>query len=630
MDQLGIVLFVIAIFGWGFIALKLFGHNFLTSFFIGIQLLITLLYAFALADALVLGFYLILTAGVLAFLIGTYQTRTKTNLQNLGISILFAVPYLIFTISIPRSFRFTMSDEFPSWAANIRTMYVENQLGGINSATRGIADGFYQSYPPFQQLFQYFFLRLNGWSEANVQIAQNVLVITLILGATSLILKDKKFPVFIAWVSSIALYHLFGFSFSNLLADGLLAIQFAVCLSLGISNTRKLKDTFLLALLVGNLLLIKPTGFVFAICTIAFATIMLFMPYLSSPRTRFKPLMQNAGKNLMVLFLIPAAYYLSWQVHLREIRITPGASQPTIRNLFSEETHVRWLKTWDSYKQNFFGSLAGEDNLAGISSTAPLIVQRLSISLFVIFVVLSIAHLILAFLEKKQERNKAISAALTLITMAIFYQLFLLALYMFFFGQYEGVRSAALVRYSGSFFLAWSIYVLCLLISQLTSRKRSRLFVPLMPVLLLIAAPSSMAAQASGAYVDTAKLPIRLTVEKLVPRVLKNVPEGSRVYYVHQKSDGYEKYIFSYLVLPIQTNWTCPSLGDPYYEGDVWTCDFPLKKVLDGYDYLAVGQGDMKFWKANSILLARGSRPQVQGLYKVEGDQHGITLREIK
>ncbi len=630
MELIGIVLFIIAIVGWGFIALKLFAYKFLTSFFIGCQLLISSLYLFALVDALVLGFYATLTTGVLAFVIGIYQARTETNLRNLGISIIFSLPYLIFTTSIPRNFRFTMSDEFPSWAANIRTMYVENTLGGINSATRGIADGFYQSYPPFQQLFQYFFLKLTSWSEANVQIAQNVLVMTLILGATSIILKNKKFPVFIAWISSIALYHLFGFSFSNLLADGVLAIQFAVCLSLGISNTRKPKDSILLALLIGNLLLIKPTGFVFAVCSIGIATIMLVTPELLSHRTRFKSLIQNSGRNLIVLILIPASYFLSWQVHLRQIQLSPGASQPTIRNFFSEETHTRWLKTWDSYKQNFFGSLAGEDNLAGISSTAPLVVQRLSISLFIIFAALSISHLGLAFTKEKPERNSSIFAALTLIAMAIFYQLFLLALYMFFFGEYEGVRSAALVRYSGSFFLAWTIYVLCLLISQLTSHRRSRPFLPLIPALLLIAAPSSMAAQASGTYVDAAKLPTRLNVEKLVPKVLKNVPNESKVYYIHQKSDGYEKYIFSYLVLPLQTNWTCPSLGDPYYLGDVWTCNLPLQKVLDGYDYLAVGLGDAKFWNANSIFLAKGSKPQVQGLYKVVIDQNGMTLQEVK
>jgi hypothetical protein len=463
-----------------------------------------------------------------------------------------------------------------------------------------------------------------------VQIAQNVLVMTLILGATSIILNNKKFPVFIAWISSVALYHLFGFSFSNLLADGLLAIQFAVCLSLGISNSSKPKDAILLALLVGNLLLIKPTGFVFSICAIAIATIMFLMPELPSHRTRFQSLIQSSGRSLTVLFLIPASYYLSWQVHLRQIQLSPGVSQPTIRNFLSEETQIRWQKTWDSYKQNFFGSLAGEDNLAGISSTAPLIVQRLGISLFVIFVVLSISHLSLAFMHNKQARNKATFAAVTLITMAICYQLFLLALYMFFFGEYEGVRSAALVRYSGSFFLAWSIYVLCLLISQLTSHRRLYLFLPLIPTLLLIAAPSSLAAQASGNYVDEAKLPIRLNVEKLVPKVLKNVPNESKVYYVHQKSDGYEKYIFSYLVLPLQTNWTCPSLGDPYYLGDVWTCDLPLRKVLDGYDYLAVGQGDMKFWNTNSMYLAKGSKPQVQGLYKVVHDQTGLILQEIK
>ena len=120
-------------------------------------------------------------------------------------------------------------------------------------------------------------------------------------------------------------------------------------------------------------------------------------------------------------------------------------------------------KTWDAYKANFFGSLYGPDNLAGISTTAPNVVRILHISLFSIVVVLALIQFSLAILDDVSQRKKKVKIAVIVLLSAIAYQIFLLFLYMFFFGEYEGVRVAALVRYSVSFLLGWTIFDLVLI-----------------------------------------------------------------------------------------------------------------------------------------------------------------------
>ena len=615
--------------GWATLAGRIFRINKAISLFVGIQLVILSLYLFALVGMLRFGVIFCGAVGVLSLFTYLYRHLRETTPADFAAISLFSLPFLAFTITIPRDFRFTMFDEFPSWAANIRTMYTENGLAGIESATRGIADGFYQSYPPFQQLFQYYFLQFAGWSEANVQVAQNLLALVLLLGVCGLVLNSNRKVIFPAWLGSISIYYLFGFTMSNLLADGLLSLQFAACMALALRSTKNSRDFLLLGLVIGNLILIKPTGFILAVCAVllSFSGLLTTKKVLKFGTLPILP--KEHWKLASYVVLLPWISYLSWQLHLRAIQMNPGVERDGLANFFSEETKARWDLTWASYKENFFGSLYGADNLAGISSTAPRVVQILHISLFMIFLVLSISQIALALLGDRLERKSNLTSAFLLIFLALFYQVFLLSLYMFFFGEYEGVRSAALVRYSSSFFLGWTIYVFGLFLIQLTKMKFSRVTVALTTLLLIFASPGALAAELKGDSVDQSKLPARLDVEQLVPITRKIVSTDERIYYLYQQSNGFEKHIFTYLVLPLQTNWSCSSLGKPYYEGDVWTCDTSLPIATQGYDFLAVGKADELFWGSNSKYLAPGSNPQVKGLYKIERDNGSFQLQEV-
>jgi hypothetical protein len=201
---------------------------------------------------------------------------------------------------------------------------------------------------------------------------------------------------------------------------------------------------------------------------------------------------------------------------------------------------------------------------------------------------------------------------------------------MFFFGEYEGVRSAGLVRYSASFFLGWTIFVFTQLLKTLSGYQYSKIAILSLVSFLLLAAPSSFALEITGNYTDLTKLPVRTDVEKMASETVRLVSENEKVYYVYQGSNGYEKYIFSYLVLPRTTNWSCPSLGTPLYEGDVWTCDITLEKALIGYDYLVVGKGDVQFWDANSNYLDQGSVPATRGIFQILNPGKALRLVQVQ
>jgi hypothetical protein len=267
--------------------------------------------------------------------------------------------------------------------------------------------------------------------------------------------------------------------------------------------------------------------------------------------------------------------------------------------------------------------------LAGVTLSTPKVVEILNVSLFSIIVVLAVVHFSIAATTRGGQRNSSLINALLFIALAIFYQFFLIFLYMFFFGEYEGVRSAALVRYSSSFLLAWAIFVFALAVIRFSDLKWKTVTLPIIGLTLLVIAPAAFSNEIRKIEPNPTKLVARLDVEKITPQVLNQVDQGEKTYFVYQKSDGFEKYVFSYLILPLTSNWACPSLGAPYYEGDVWTCPMELPEALKGYDFLAVGNGDARFWAENAKYLEAGSVGRRQGLYQVSFKADELSLSSI-
>ena len=625
------LIFFFSLAGWATAARFYFYLSWPSSFFVGVQLFIFVLYLSALFEILLPGLFLVEITGLAFLVFFLIKKQSRFTLRNSLYVLGYTIPFLIFTRAVPKDFKFTMSDEFPSWAANVKTMFAENSLGGISSATRGIADGFYQSYPPFQQLFQYSYLKAQNWSEANVQIAQNILVLTCLLGVVAMISEKAKNLTFPLWISSIALYYLFGFTFSNLLADGLMAVQFAAAIAISTLDRRDFRVYVMWGIVTFNLILIKPTGFIFALCAIVFAIAMLLINNYSESKSKLdkKQPSQASVMKLVFIAIPPLVSYLSWQIHLRSISKNPGVEGASISSIGTPEFSERFTLTLSSYAKNFFGSLHGPDNLAGITLATPKIVEILHISLFSILVILGLSQFFFAFTEKAESRNKQITISFVFVFLAIFYQIFLIFLYLFFFGEYEGVRSGALVRYSSSFILAWAIFVLGRLFLYLARLKAKTILIPLVTLSIMVATPSAFANDIRKIESNPVKLQARLDVEKITPLVTRYVKPDQKVYFIYQRSDGFEKYIFSYLVLPIYSNWACPSLGKPYYEGDVWTCNLALEEAINGYDFLAIGNGDDLFWAKNSKFLSPGSLESRQGLYRIFNRGSAVELRQI-
>ena len=260
---------------------------------------------------------------------------------------------------------------------------------------------------------------------------------------------------------------------------------------------------------------------------------------------------------------------------------------------------------------------------------APKIVEVLHISLFSIMAILVILHLVIIRLQSKSARRDYIFLGVFMTIMALCYQFFLLTLYVTFYGQYESERMAGLVRYTVPFIFAWTIVVFNLLIQTISDLRWHRTFLILVFSGTLLVAPNSLMNDLKEINPDPLKLKSRLGVESLIPRVQNIVAPGDSIYFIFQDSSGFEKHIFSYLMLPNKTNVLCYSVGAPYGKKDVWTCDEPLDELLKGYDYLVLGNADDIFWEINTVFFNGQFNRTLDKIYTVSFEKGRLILSPV-
>ncbi|OGU62716.1 MAG: hypothetical protein A2V66_12380 [Ignavibacteria bacterium RBG_13_36_8] len=111
----------------------------------------------------------------------------------------------------------------------------------------------------------------------------------------------------------------------------------------------------------------------------------------------------------------------------------------------------------------------------------------------------------------------------------------------------------------------------------------------------------------------------------------KNMDPSTKVYFIHNDSDGFEKWIFLYEVTPIHIQPSGWSLGlSKYGPDDLWT-DIKSAKAwgieLKEYDFLVVSKSDKKFWDTYGSLFGSS---RSNGIYKVTQDKAGVRLSLVK
>jgi hypothetical protein len=539
------------------------------------------------------------------FKLHTYKNATTVNL-------LIILPFFIFFRSISDNFNFLLWDEFSFWASSAKIIFETNALFNENSPI------FLKSYPPIQQLFQYYFAKFTFWSEKNVLYAQTFWVLSALLCVAGSVAKHP-INVALTFIISSSFLYFFSYSYSTIYSDPLLGVCFAACLALAYDQRGKLNTVAAFFGAIAALVLIKEIAILLALVAVS-VFVVCFSLCRDPAKSSLNRILYTSSITLVGLGTT-VGVLKSWAWYVAKIHATRDVVLPSL-NAFSESAfYQRALTTLSEFFTRILkpGYLTLSTN---ISVSAPSVVVTL-VSLFV----LSVGCV---FLKSRAERLKNSLVLLLLFVGAAGYAGALVFSYLVFFTEYEGIRLASFERYFSSYMLAWLLILFALFASTIDAMK-SKYLIALQVgfgILVFFCVPRVYFDDMRSIASSGEAFRIRQNTEDLAAKVKKYIKPGEKVYFVAQNSNGLERTMFYYAMLPFTSSMSwCWSIGKKYFEGDVWSCDTRLPSLLDGYKYLAVYRGDEQLWNSATGLFDKtqteNGSPSLFAIDRVDNSVNG-------
>jgi hypothetical protein len=583
----------------------------LSLIYIIICLKVLILYIFGINGNLYLGVNFLL---ILGFLIIFFILKNNLNIkfEKLHFSYIYLLfPYLIYVVLIPNSYFFKSQDEFVWWGASTKWMFDNNHF---------ITDEFPEGqrhYPQGQQLFQYFFLKITFWSEANVLRAQNFFILSAILYTVSELSKKTCLIPVTFVVTSCALYA-FQFGYTTIMNDALLGSAYAAAVTSSIKFKKKWLSFLKLAITTLILILLKDIGIVLAIIVISISTYNLFL--IERENLNTKKSILNAIVFLSAMLTLVFALRASWHSYVFSIN--------SIVNL----RHLDFLSILQgSPPENF--ELITREFLRRVWSGIFLDLKIFKISILFTTIIFLAYSLILVLRMPIHRHFKSITNLIIYLfglTAFVFLHLYL---YLIWFGDYEGPRLASFERYIGVYYLSWLIILIPVSIQQFikVDNVNSLILIRLgLIFILIISFMVSVVLHTKHIFATSSQIEMRQEIYASTEVIKKYISTDQKVYFIQQNSIGYEQSLFGYLMRPYDARNWCWSIGEKYYPNDVWSCDRELKELVKDYDYIYIYRADENFWNNCKELFDSDEVGNKTGIYKIFKDSNTVKMVSVK
>ena len=530
--------------------------------------------------------------------------------------LLYLMPFVFFISFVPVDFKLTGWDEFSFWGLGAKVIHATHSLYLQDSPIVDIFKG----YPPAQQLFQYYYLFLGPWSESGLVSAQIIFMLSALACVIGAFHARASVLEVLTFFSACAIPYFFGFDYKHIFVDPLLALVFAASIALA-ATARGIRGAVLVAISLALLVLIKQIGLILALLVIAthfFSSILQTAEI--SVSARFKRAIAQVIPGSLATLLA----FGSWYWYSKMIGAGVSYPIPTLNSLFENPLLGRIGRTALEFIQRFqsenFGLYPGAWKIV-------LLMSPLSVMLW-----LMMLSVICILISQRNEVLPRVAAFALLSAGAVGYLSFLLLSYLLFFSEYEGIRLASFERYAGTYFLAWALIIFGAYSGAVDAFKikwlRPVLALPVLAGLLCL--PIELFVPPVSSPQTEKVLEQRKRVDALAERVKKHAAKGEKVYFIDQNSTGFEKYMFSYSVSPLETQWWCWSVGEKYNKDDVWTCREDLRKLLEGYSFVVLYNADEQFWRSNSDLFPLDARGRASGVFRVDHRDALLVLTPVQ
>jgi len=187
-------------------------------------------------------------------------------------------------------------------------------------------------------------------------------------------------------------------------------------------------------------------------------------------------------------------------------------------------------------------------------------------------------------------------------------------------------------RYVSTFLLAWTIVLVIVSTEMLSKRLQKGVCESdkkkiLYSVIIFIAFVSSIGLvhASQGNQTSHPSYPLRRKAEAIAFNLRPLLRSTDKYYFVDQSSTGLTYWMFRYLMIPNLPQTGCWSIGKPYSEADVWTCDVSVKTILEEFEFLVVYNGDRQL-DALVASISGNRSDHLDGIYEIERAPASKTL----
>lgn len=568
------------------------------TYIITIMSIITLLYIFGLFGYLKIGVYFIQIISLIIMLYDlNFLSKNKFFIKKYILTKgLFLFTFLFISLTFIHQGRLLSSwDEFSHWGDVVKAMFTIDDF-----STSPLSMSTFQSYPPAMSLFQYFCLKLgNNFIESQLFITYQLVGICLFLPFLSNIKKNKNLIISLLLLLIMPMI-IFNTYYVTIYIDAILGLFFGyIILSIIYNEDYDMYFYINIVLSLFILILLKDVGLFLAIISIVSLLVDLL---LVKKKISFTKKFFNENKKY--LFLIFSSIIaiiiakLSWNLNINyngaNISFANKISLKNIVDLFMFKN----LGYRESVVKNFISALYNKNIIASFINID-------TIRLTIIFA--------LTFLLALKNNKNSHKYIYTIFAGFLIYVIGLLIIYCFKFSEYEAINLASYNRYMSIYFVA-IFFIACVILINNQKHLTSILLI----VLLFVPYFNIFTIRNS---VDDS-IAIRKNYDVATTKIKNNTENNDKIYVISQNTTGFDYWVIRFSVRPNQINSGAWSIGNKYYEKDIWTLQINAEKwyynlINDNYDYVYIYKCDENFVTQFSSLFEDTEQIKNNSLYRI-------------
>lgn len=588
---------------------------------LSIFMIILILYIFSLFAKVNIGIYIVTTISVLVFVFtivySGFHRKFKDLLYNL-----FTPGFLVFVLLVILVGYITDGrllskwDEFTNWGLQLKNMFIFNGLANVQGVTT-IGTG----YPPATTVFEYFFAGFrNNLVEGDMFRAMGIFTIALILPIFKKV-TWKKWPIGLTIFPIVFLLPTI-FSkdveiLNTLYVDALMGLLMAFILYSYFSEKFSKFSFIMVGLGASVLTLVKSSGFPLALSML----IVISFDIIVFKQKEIREFLRNKINLLVFILSVIIGFFgkISWSIF---VKLTSLNEVWSYIGLEPTKTETR-IKIFNNFIKAFFSGKYG--SVEGVSA----------------FMWILICGVLVAFIGLKLRKRKKIirvSVDFILIVLGFLaYSASLLLMYMFLFLEYEGLNLSSFSRYIDTYILAMIMFLIYILIDLTHEIKKTAAMTILFCILAIVLLVTPIEYVLNNTLYS--KKNIEENIEKRLPYIKSTKfadlidYKDNRVYFICQESKGRDYAISYYNSTPVMMGYDYYmgwSLGEPYYDEDIWTLDFSLEKweniLKESYTYVYIYKADQKFIERYGSLFENGVENDTLYIINIVNDH--VVLRK--